>query len=51
MNGSSDNNIPLRNSAILKVENDDKHCFLGSILASRHPCTKSQPNRVTNYGY
>ena len=30
LNGTSYNKIPLRNSAFLKIENDDKYCFLWS---------------------
>ena len=41
--------IPLRSSAILNIENDDKYCFLWSILAFLHPCENSHPNRVSNY--
>ena len=28
---------PIKISAILNIENDDKRCFLWSILAHRHP--------------
>ena len=49
MNGSSYVNIPLRSSAILNIENDDRFCFLWSILASLHPCENSHPNRVSTY--
>ena len=37
-------------SAILKTENDDKYCFIWSILASLHPCNIHHPERVSNYG-
>ena len=47
MNGLSYVKIPLRSSAILKSENNDKHCFLSSILAYLHPCNKNYPNRVS----
>ena len=30
--------IPLRSSAILIFENDDKNSFLWSVIASAHPC-------------
>ena len=41
--------VPLRSSAILNIKNDDKYCFLWSILAKLHPCENSHPDRVTNY--
>ena len=41
--------IPLRSSAILNIENDDKNCFLWSILAHLLPCKNNYPNRVSNY--
>ena len=34
---------------ILNIENDDKYCFLWSILAYLHPCNNNHPNRVSNY--
>ena len=37
MNGSNYIKIPLRSNAILNVENNDKYCFLWSILAYLHP--------------
>ena len=49
MNGSNYVKIPLRSSAILNVENKDKHCFLWSILAYLHPCNNNHPNRVSIY--
>ena len=49
LNGSSYVKIPLRSSAILNIENEDKYCFLWSILAFLHPCENSHPNRVSNY--
>ena len=49
LNGSNYVKIPLRSSAILNIENDDKYCFLWSILAHLHPCENSHPNRVSNY--
>ena len=48
-NGSNYVKIPLRTNAILNIENNDKYCFLWSILASLHPCTNNHPNRVSNY--
>ena len=49
MNGSFYIKIPLRSNAILNIENNDKYCFLWSILASLHPCTNNHPNRVLIY--
>ena len=49
MNGSNYDKIPLRSNAILNVENNDKYCFLWSILAWLHPCNNNHPNRVSNY--
>ena len=37
MNGSNYIKIPLRSNTILNVENNDKYCFLWSILAYLHP--------------
>ena len=49
MNGLNYNKIPLRSNAILNNENNDKYCFLWSILASLYPCNNNHPNRVSNY--
>ena len=49
MNGSNYVKIPLRSNAILNVENNDKYCFLWSMLAYLHPCNNNHPNRVSNY--
>ena len=49
MNGSNYIKIPLRSNAILNIENNDKCCFLWSILAWLHPCNNTHPNRVSNY--
>ena len=49
MNGLNYVKIPLRTNAILNVENNDKYCFLWSILAWLHPCNNNHPNRVSNY--
>ena len=49
MNGSNYVKIRLRSNAILNIENNDKYCFLRSILACLHPCNNSHPNRVSNY--
>ena len=39
----------MRSSDILNIENDDKYCFICSILATLHPCGDSHPNTVSNY--
>ena len=49
LNGSSYVEIPLRSSAILNIQNNDKYCFIWSILASLHPCENTHPSRVNNY--
>ena len=49
MNGSKYVKIPLRSNAILNVENNDKYCFLWSILAYLHLCNNNHPNRVSIY--
>ena len=49
LNGTSYVKIPLRSNAILNVQNNDKYCFIWSILASLHPCENSNPSRVNNY--
>ena len=49
LNGTSYVKIPLRTSALLNVQNNDKYCFIWSILASLHPCENNYPNRVNNY--
>ena len=48
MDGSSYIKIPLRSSAILNIKNDDKYCFLWSILAKLHPC-ENNSNIVSSY--
>ena len=48
MGGRSYVKIPLRSNAILNIENNDKYCFLWSILAYLHPCNNNHPNRVSN---
>ena len=48
LNGSNYVKIPLRSNAILNIENNDKHCFIWSLLASLHPCNSNHPNRVSN---
>ena len=49
LNGSKFVKIPLRSNTILNIENNDKYCFLRSILAYLHPCNNNQPNRVSSY--
>ena len=48
MDGSSYVKIPLRSSAIVNIKNDDRYCFIWSILAKLHPC-ETNPDRVTKY--
>ena len=48
LNGTSYVKIPLRSSAILNIQNNDKYCFIWSISASLHPCENDHPNRVSN---
>ena len=47
LNGSNYTKIPLRTNAILNIENNDKYCFILSILASLHTCNNNHPNRVS----
>ena len=47
--GSSFVEIVLRSNAILNIENDDKYCFLWSILAFLHPCENSHPSGLKTY--
>ena len=49
LDGSNYIKIPLRSNSILNIENNDKYCFLWSILAWLHPCNNNHPNRVSNY--
>ena len=49
LNGTSYVKILLRTSAILNIQNNDKLCFVWSILASLHPCQNDHPNRLNNY--
>ena len=46
-NGSIYVKFPLRNAAILIIENDGKLCFFWSILAHLHPCENTEPDRVS----
>ena len=49
LNGSNYVKLPLRSNAILNIENNDKYCFLWSLLVYLHPCKNIHPNRVSNY--
>ena len=49
MNGLNYVKILLRSNAILNIENNDKYCFLWSILAYIHLCNNNHSNRVSNY--
>ena len=49
LNGSNYIKILLRSNGILNIENNDKYCFLWSILAYLHPCNNNDPNRVSYY--
>ena len=47
MKGSYYAKNPMRSNAILNFGNDDKYCFLWSILAYLHPCNINHSNRVS----
>ena len=47
--GSNFIKMPLRSNALLNIENNDKHCFIWSILGYSHPCNNNHPNRVSIY--
>ena len=49
MNGSNYTKNPLRSNAFLNIENNDKYCFIWSLLASLHTCNNNHPNRVSIY--
>ena len=49
LNGSNYVKTPLRSNAILNIENNDKYCFIWSVLAWLQPCSNNHPNGVTNY--
>ena len=49
LNGTFYVKSPLRSSAILNVQNNDKKCFIWSIVAGLHPCENDHSNRVSNY--
>ena len=48
LSGSSFVKIPLRSDALINIKNNDKYCFIWSVLASHHPCETDHPNRVSN---
>ena len=48
INGSNYVKLPIRSNAILNIQNDDKYCFIWSILAHLYP-SFSNLQRVTNY--
>ena len=48
INGMTYVEFPLRTNAILKIQNNERYCFLWSILASVHPVNKD-PQRVSKY--
>ena len=49
LDGLSYVKTPLRSNALLNIKNNDKFCFVWSILACLHPCDNDHPNRVSNY--
>ena len=49
LNGSSYVKNPLRSNDLINFKNNDKYCFIWSILGSLHPCDIDHPNRVSNY--
>ena len=48
LNGSSYVKIPLMSSALINIKNNDKYCFIWSILARVHPCDNDNLDRVSN---
>ena len=48
LNGCSYVKLPLRSNAILNIQNDDKYCFIWSILAHMFPVSDN-PQRVVIY--
>ena len=50
LNGTSYIEIPIRSNAILNIQNNDKYCFIWSILAHMFPCYRNG-QRVSNYKY
>ena len=54
MTGSNYVKDPLRSSANSNVQNDDKYCFIWSIIAQLHPIADSKnghPTSVSIYGH
>ena len=49
MNGSKYVKLSWRSNAILNIENNDKHCFIWSILASLYLFDNNHPHRVSKY--
>ena len=49
INGSSYVKIPLKSSASINIKNDDKYCFIWSILVKLQPCENDHPNRKSKY--
>ena len=49
LDGSSYVKVLLRSNALLNINNNNKYCFLWSILAYSHPCGNDQPNRFSIY--
>ena len=49
LNSSSYVKIPLRSNALINLKNNDKYCFIWSILAGLHPCETDHPNKVSDY--
>ena len=47
--GSSYAKLPLRSNALNNIKNNDKYCFIWSILAGLHHCENDHLNRVSNY--
>ena len=39
----------MRSNAFINIKNDDKYCFIWSILASLNLCENDHSNRVSNY--
>ena len=49
LNGSKYLKFPLRSNALINVKNNDKYCFIWSIVTSLHPGENDHPNRVSKY--
>ena len=48
LNGSNYVKLPLRSNALLNIQNDDRYCFIWSILAHMFPIFNNL-QRVSNY--